>query len=44
MCERPEKKVLKKINEFKLTDNIGCCILGIAGSGKSEKCKKYSKN
>jgi len=32
--EKPEKKVLKKIEEFKLSDNKGCCILGIAGSGK----------
>ncbi len=35
--EKPEKKVLKKIDEFKLTDNLnkGCCIFWIAWSGKS---------
>ena len=38
--EKPEKKVLKKINEFKLEDNKGCCILGIGGSGKSTLCNK----
>jgi hypothetical protein len=38
-----KKKVLKKIDEFKLEDNKGCCILGIAGSGKSGKCKILRK-
>ena len=38
--EKPEKKVLKKINEFKLEGNKGCCILGIGGSGKSTLCNK----
>jgi hypothetical protein len=38
--EKPEKRVLlvKKIEEFKLSDNKGCCIFGIAGSGKSTLC------
>ncbi len=40
MNEKPEKKVLKKIEEYKLSDNKGCCILGIDGSGKS---KLYNK-
>jgi ABC-type bacteriocin/lantibiotic exporter with double-glycine peptidase domain len=38
--KKPEKKVLKKIDELKLEDNKGCCILGIAGSGKSTLCNK----
>ncbi len=33
--EKAEMKALKKIDEYKLTKNKGCCILGIAGSGKS---------
>ena len=41
--EKPEKKVLKKIDEFKLSDNKGCCILGIAGSGKSTLCNKLQQ-
>jgi hypothetical protein len=41
--EKPEKKVLNKIDDFKSTDNKGCCILGIAGSGKSENCKTLQK-
>jgi energy-coupling factor transporter ATP-binding protein EcfA2 len=40
MCERPEKKVLKKINEFKLTNNKGCYIKGKGGCGKSTLCNK----
>jgi len=42
--EKPEKKVLKKIEEFKLSDNKSCCVLGIAGSGKSTLCKNYRRN
>ena len=41
--EKPEKKVLKKIEEFKLSDNKGCCVLGIAGSGKSTLCNKLQQ-
>jgi len=41
--EKPEKKVLKKIEEFKLSDNKGCCVLGIAGSGKSTLCNKLQE-
>ena len=41
--EKPEKKELKKIDEFKLSDNKGCCILGIAGSGKSTLCNKLQE-
>ena len=37
--EKPDKKVLKNIDEFKLKDNKGCCILGMAGTGKSTLCK-----
>ena len=36
------RKITKQY-EFKLQDNKGCCILGIAGSGKSEKCKILQK-
>ena len=42
--EKQEKKVLKKINEFKLEGNKGCCTLGIGGSGKSTLCNKLQKN
>jgi hypothetical protein len=41
--EKPEKKVLKKIEESKLSDNKDCCILGIAGSGESTLCNKLQK-
>jgi hypothetical protein len=41
--EKPEKKVLKKIEEFKLSDNKSCCVLGIAGSGKSTLCNKLQE-
>jgi hypothetical protein len=41
--KKPEKKVLKKIDEFKLSDNNGCCILRMAGSGKSEKLRQRIK-
>ena len=41
--EKPEKKVLKNIDEFKLKDNKGCCILGMAGTGKSTLCKKLQQ-
>ncbi len=41
--EKPEKKVLKRIEEFKLEDNKGCCILGIAGRGKSTLCNKLQE-
>jgi GTPase SAR1 family protein len=41
--EKPEKKVLQNIDEFKLKDNKGCCILGMAGTGKSTLCKKLQQ-
>ena len=41
--EKPDKKVLKKIDEFKLENNKGCCILGIGGSGKSTLCNKLQQ-
>ncbi len=41
--EKPEQKVLKKIEEFKLKDNKGCCILGIAWSGKSTLCNNLQQ-
>ena len=37
---KTRKESIKKIDEFKLEDNKGCCILGIGGSGKSTLCNK----
>ena len=42
-CERPSRKVLKKINDFKLSDGKGCYIKGKGGCGKSTLCNKLQE-
>ena len=41
--DRPAKKEMKHIDDFKLEDGKGCFITGLGGTGKSYRCKQLQK-